>query len=131
MKLKKRQQTSNLSSYVPSGLIAKTEKGYFYIKGNKRFKFISDKAMQTWNLKIVNTTEAYISNIKICGNLGFRDGTLIKDISSSKIYLISDSKKRHVVDPQVLVDLNYSKQDIIMVSQKEAGCHMEGERING
>lgn len=131
MKLKRQQKTSSISSYVPSGLIAKTEKGYFYVKGNKRFKFVSDKAMSTWNLKVVDTTEAYLSEIKICGNIGFRDGTLIKDISNSKIYLISDSKKRHVTDPQVFIDLNYTKQDIVLASSKETACHVEGEKING
>lgn len=117
----RRKRTEVVSTYVPGGLIAKTEKGFFYIKGLKRFKFISDRAVESWNLKIVNTKEMYLQNIPVCGNLGFRDGTLIKDISNSKIYLISENKKRHIVSPDVIHQLGYSKDDILKVSSKESG----------
>jgi len=124
--LKKNQTVKNYSPVVPSGLIAHTEKGYFYIKSKKRFKFISDRARDSWSLPIVETTEAMILNYPSAGVLGFRDGTLIKDISDGKIYLISDSKRRHVVDPDVL---EWLSSEIITVGQKELFVHPEGEKL--
>lgn len=111
---------------VPSGLIAETEAGYFYIKGKKRFKFVSDRAKDSWSLPIIKTKESIISSCTISGTLGFRDGTLVKDISDGKIYLISDSKRRHVTDPDVLEWLGVKPID---VGQKEILTHDEGESL--
>lgn len=111
---------------VPSGLIAKTDKGYFYIKGVKKFKFVSDRAMLSWNLPIISTTDDKLAKLSLAGTLGFRDGTLIKDISDGKIYLISDSKRRHIVEPDVLEWLN---TDIVEAGQKEVLVHIEGDTL--
>lgn len=128
IKFTKNKNKSNklYTPIVPSGLIACTEKGYFYIKGNKRFKFVSDKAMRSWSLPIVNTTEAMLVNFSTSGVLGFRDGSLIHDISDGRMYLISDSKRRHIVDPDVLEWLD---SEIIKVGQKEIFVHSEGEKL--
>jgi hypothetical protein len=111
---------------VPSGLIAHTEKGYFYIKGKKRFRFVSERAMISWDLPVVQTIEATLLDVQISGMMGFRDGTLVKDISDSKIYLISDSKRRHVMDPDVLEWIN---KEVISIGQKELFVHTEGEKL--
>ena len=68
--------------------------------------------------------------IKVAGVIGFRDGTLIKDISSGKIYLVSDYKKRHVVSPDILPQLGYTNRDVILVSGREASVHQEGEVLS-
>jgi len=128
MLLRRRKQTNN--PRVPSGLIAKTEKGYFLVKGLKRFKFVSDRARDSWSIKIVETSEHSLIDIKISGIVGFRDGTLIRDISNHKLYLISDNKKRHVIDPDVLKSLNFTKNNIVLVSHKEATTHQDGESLN-
>ena len=128
MLLRRRKRTNN--PRVPSGLIAKTEKGYFLVKGLKRFRFVSDRARDSWNIKIIETSEHTLSDIKISGMVGFRDGTLIRDISNHKLYLISDNKKRHIVDPDVLQSLNFIKNDIVLVSHKEATTHQDGELLN-
>jgi len=130
MKLLKRilqkPQNKIYSPLVPSGLIAHTEKGYFYIKGLKKFKFVSERAMLSWNLPVISTTDDKLSEFKLFGTLGFRDGTLIKDISDGKIYLVSDSKRRHITDPDVLEWLN---TDIVKASQKEVLIHEEGDKL--
>jgi hypothetical protein len=111
-------------------MIAKTEKGYFYVKGEKRFRFISDRARDSWNLRIVPTSELAMTNIKVVGIVGFRDGTLIRDISNGKIYLIVDNKRSLITDPDDLKSLGFKKQDIILVSKKEADFQKEGEELN-
>jgi hypothetical protein len=120
------KQTHNHNPIVPNGLIAHTEKGFFYIKGKKRFKFISDRAMLSWNLPVVKTKESVMTLCVMAGTLGFRDGSLVQDISDGKIYLISDSKRRHVTDPDVLEWLD---SEIIKTGQKEILVHDEGEKL--
>ena len=123
---KQKQSKHIYSPVVPSGLIAHTEKGYFYVKGKKRFKFVSDRARDSWGLPIVETKEPMMAGFPIDGVLGFRDGTLVKDISDGKIYLISDSKRRHVTDPDVLA---WMGTKVIDVGQKELFVHTEGEKL--
>lgn len=115
---------------VPSGMIAKTEKGYFYVKGEKRFKFISDRARESWNLRVVPTSEIAMNDVKVVGIVGFRDGTLIRDVSNGKIYLIVDNRKSLIIDPDDLKSLGFKKQDAILVSKREADFQKEGESLN-
>ena len=126
-----RKQKTNYSPRVPSGMIAHTEKGYFYVKGDKRFKFISDRARASWSLREVKTTESAMSDIKLAGIIGFRDGSLIRDISTNKIYLIVDNKKQLVTDPDDLWALGFKKHDILLVSKREADFQKEGGQLNG
>ena len=125
--LQKKQTPKVYNPIVPSGLIAHTEKGYFYIKGKKRFKFISERAMATWALPVIKTKEEKLTGFALMGTLGLRDGTVAKDISDGKIYLISDAKRRHVVNPDVLEWINAT---IIDVGQKEILVHSEGDPLD-
>jgi len=124
---KKKLSIKLFTPNVPSGLIAYTEKGYFYIKGNKRFKFVSERAMSSWSLPIVKTKEEKLAGVTIMGTLGLRDGSIAKDISDGKIYLISDNKRRHITNPDVLIWLDSS---IIDVSQKDILAHEEGDPLD-
>ena len=126
MKIFNKNIKKNYFPVVPSGLIAKTESGHFYIKGNKKFKFISERARDSWHLPIIKTKDSVMSDYKMSGILGFRDGTLVKDISDGKIYLISDAKRRHVIDPDVL---QWIEVKIIKIGQKELFVHLEGEKL--
>jgi hypothetical protein len=125
---KKKQTNNTYTPIVPSGLIAHTEKGYFYVKGKKRFKFISDRAMNSWNLPVIDTKELMMAEYPVSGVVGFRDGSLLKDISDGKIYLVSDNKRRHVVEPDVLEWIN---TPIIQAGQKEIFVHAEGDKLDG
>jgi hypothetical protein len=64
----------------------------------------------------------YISS----GIIGFRDGSLVKDISDGKIYLISDSKRRHIIDPDVL---EWMGTEVLTIGQKELFVHPEGDKL--
>jgi len=112
--------------FVPSGLIGLNAGSFYYVKGNKRFKFISERAMKSWYLPVLKIDAAFLNKLASGGTLGFRDGSLVKDISDGKIYLISDSKRRHVVDPDVL---QWIDTEIIDAGQKEILVHQEGEPI--
>ena len=113
-----------MSKQIPSGLIAQTDQGYFYIKGQKKFKFVSDNAMRSWNLPVIKTTSDILNKYVSAGILGYRDGTLVKDISDGRIYLISDSKRRLIVEPEVF---EWLPGDIKEVGRKEISIHTQGD----
>lgn len=128
---KKQQQTITISNPVilPSGLAVKTEKATYWVKDGKRFKLISSRAEKSWSFPTVNATESAISGMKLVGKLGFRDGTLIKNIADGKIYLISQNKRRHVVDPDAFDSYGLNRSNIIEVSEAEANMHDIGENL--
>lgn len=113
----------------PSGIAVKTDKATYWIKDGKRYKLISDRAASSWLFTTVNATESAISNIKLVGKLGFRDGTLIKNIADGKIYLISQNKRRHVIDPDVFIKYGLDRSTIFEVSDLEVNMHDLGEEL--
>jgi len=113
----------------PSGIAVQTDKATYWIKDGKRYKLISDRAAQSWCFTTVKATEAALSGIKLVGKLGFRDGTLIKNIADGKMYLISQNKKRHVVDPDSFIRYGLDRSSIIEVSDTEANAHDIGENL--
>jgi hypothetical protein len=113
----------------PSGLAVKTDKATYWIKDGKRYKLISDRAAQSWCFTTVNATEAALSGIKLVGKLGFRDGTLIKNIADGKLYLISQNKKRHIVDPDSFTKYGLDRSQVIEISEAEANAHDLGEDL--
>ena len=128
------KNTKNISTIsqptnFPSGIAVQTDKATYWIKDGKRYKLISDRAAQSWCFTTVKATEAALSGIKLVGKLGFRDGTLIKNIADGKMYLISQNKKRHVVDPDSFIRYGLDRSSIIEVSDMEANAHDIGENL--
>jgi hypothetical protein len=113
----------------PSGIAVKTEKATYWIKDGKRFKIVSDRAEKSWSFTTVNATEGSLINIKLVGSLVFRDGTLIKNIADGKIYLISQNKKRHIVDPDSFDKFGLDRSKVIEVSAFEVSMHELGENL--
>jgi hypothetical protein len=130
-KLFKNTQTVLITSPTnfPSGIAVKTDKATYWIKDGKRYKLISDRAAKSWSFTTVNATEAALSGIKLIGKLGFRDGALIKNIADGKIYLISQSKRRHVVDPDSFNKFGLDRSKIIEVSEDETNMHDLGDNL--
>ena len=113
----------------PSGLAVKTDKATYWIKDGKRYKLISDRAAKSWMFTTVNATEAALSGIKLVGKLGFRDGSLIKNIADGKMYLVSQNKLRHIVDPDVFNKYGLDRSITIEVSESEIKAHELGENL--
>lgn len=118
-----------LPTNFPSGLAVKTDKATYWIKDGKRFKLISDRAALSWLFTTIDATEESVSGMKIVGKLGFRDGTLIKDISNGKMYLISQNKRRHIVSPDSFDRYGLDRSKIIEVSALESEMHDLGENL--
>ena len=74
-------------------------------------------------------SEAALSGIKLVGKLGFRDGSLIKNIADGKMYLVSQNKLRHIVDPDVFDRYGLDRSIIMEVSEAEIKAHELGENL--
>lgn len=130
-KLFKNTQTASVESPTsfPSGIAVKTDKATYWIKDGKRFKLISDRAAKSWSFTTVNAKESALSTTKLVGKLGFRDGTLIKNIADGKLYLISQNKRRHIVSPDIFDKYGLNKSLVIEVSEAETNMHNLGEQL--
>lgn len=131
MKLFKNSQPTIVSvpTNFPSGIAVKTNSGTYWIKDGKKFKLISNRAEESWSFTTVNAKDSALSGIKTVGKLGFRDGTLIKNIADSKIYLISQNKRRHIVSPDSFNQYGLDRSKIIEVSDSETNMHEQGEDL--
>ena len=132
MRLFKNTQSTLIISQptnFPSGLAVKTDKATYWIKDGKRYKLISDRAAKSWLFTTVNATEAALSGIKLVGKLGFRDGSLIKNIADGKMYLVSQNKLRHIVDPDIFDRYGLDRSNLIEVSDIEIKAHDIGETL--
>jgi len=131
LKWQKPIQTSSITSPTnfPSGIAVKTDKDTYWIKDGKRYRLISGRASDSWSFTMVNATESALTGFKLAGKLGFRDGTLIKNIADGRIYLVSQNKLRHVVDPDSFTRYGLDRSKIIEVSETEISAHDLGEKL--
>jgi hypothetical protein len=125
------QRTPRDVTDFPTGTVIETVNGdFFYIKGKRKFRIISDRILFSWSFpRTVYVTQTCADRYKTFGRLGFREGTVIRDITTSAIYLISENKKRLITTPDALENLGVSVDDIMFVSPEEAGIHEGGEDI--
>jgi hypothetical protein len=112
----------------PSGLAVRTERGVFFIKGKTRFRFYSDRVVESWGLPVIEATHSAIKHLQPSpAPLGFRDGTLINNVADGKMYLISGNKKRHIVSPDAFTRYGLEISAALLVSDEEASLHSDGE----
>jgi len=113
----------------PSGIAVKTDKDTYWIKDGKRYRLISNRAAQSWCFTTVLATEAALTGIKLVGKLGFRDGSLIKNLADGRMYLVSQNKLRHIVDPDSFDRYGLDRSKVVEVSDKEISAHDLGENL--
>ncbi len=115
----------------PVGTCVKTEMGYFYIsKPSYRLRIISTRVLSSWNFhRIAESTEKAVSNYKIMGKLGFRNGSLIYNIADGKLYLISENKRHQITNPDVLNLIGAKLNEIVTVSDEEMKLHSIGDEL--
>ncbi|AST15297.1 hypothetical protein SEA_SAMISTI12_66 [Streptomyces phage Samisti12] len=107
-----------------------TENGVFFIKGKFRFRITSDRILSSWQYPfVIPSTEAACAKYRIGGKLGFRQGTLVEDMSNGKIYLISENLRRQIVSPDFFGVMLFPRDKVIEVSPEEIALHKEGENI--
>ena len=118
----------SIPTEYPSGTCVVTESGRYYINGKFRHKVVSDRVFDSWSFSLViESTEAARSKYALMRSLGFRDGTVIKNILDGKIYVISKNLRRLIDDPDVLRRLGKDESQVVLVSNGETLLHKEGE----
>jgi len=114
----------------PTGLAVETGGEVWYIKGQTKYKVYNDRVLHSWRFSVIaRGSEVSLSNLTNGGLLGFRDGSLLKNISDGKIYLVSGNRRRHVRTPDAFALFGLDESTAIKVSEKEILLHSEGEPI--
>lgn len=134
---KKPQTQSNITikpplvpTQYPSGIAVFDGVNTYFIKNNKKYRIISERALQSWGFKVWYGSPESLSKIVLGGILAFRDGSVIKDVSNGKIYLVVNGLKQHITTPDFFTKFGIDPGYIIEVSAKEAELHKNGEPIN-
>lgn len=132
---KKRQKTNPINpplvpTAYPSGVAVFDGTNTYFIKNNKKYRIISERAVKSWGFKVWYGSPESLSKIVLGGVLAFRDGSVIKDVSNGKIYLVVNGLKQHITTPDFFTKFGVDPEYIIEVSAKEADLHKNGEPIN-
>lgn len=112
----------------PSGICVSVDGNYYYINGKYRHPVIGTRILESWRFPfVVKTSEEALTNYPRAAKLGFRDGSLVKDISNGTIYIISQRLKRPIHNPDVLTTLGLTNDNARWVSKEELSLHKTGE----
>lgn len=112
----------------PSGTCVITESGRYYLKGNKKYKIKSDAVFKSWNFPLViKSSDAAISGYTpSLRRLGFRDGTVLRDIYDTSLYVVSDAKRVPINTVEMYEALGIEEKSIPYVSHEDVVFHPEG-----
>lgn len=116
----------------PSGICVKTERGAYLIqKDGKRYRIPTQAVLDSWNFPlVVDSSEAALAKYPVgVLKVGFRDGSLLNNIADGKLYLVSEGRLRHVIDPEVLDRLGINHLMARVVSDAEIKMMKQGEPI--
>lgn len=117
----------------PVGTCVETDSGCWYLinKDGKKYRITSKNILKSWSFpRVVKTTEAAVSHYPTALTpLGFRDGALLHDTSSSILYLVSGNKARHIKGLKTLNALGLTPKDALWVSYDEILIMTKGDDL--
>lgn len=125
----KRTQKPQTPTEYPTGTVVHTESGWYYINGKFKNQFLNRRVMESWSIRVVETSDVAVSKYLKAKPLGYRDGSLIRDVTDGKIYLVSGKKRRAITSPEVYERLGLKIKDAMWVSAKEIHIHERGDDI--
>lgn len=129
--LRKKAETPKYPVTYPTGICVKTEVGHYYINGQYRNRLASKRVFDSWNFtRVVESSEAALKNYKKGKMLGFRDGTLVRQLSTGHFFFISQRKRSKVVNPDLLAIMGIKPADAVWVSDSEIALHEEGDELS-
>ena len=127
-KVFRKKSKPNVTTY-PNGTCVKVDGEYWYLQKSFKKKIPSLRVLNSWSFPfILSMSSTELAGYVTAKPLGFRDGTLVKSMSGD-VYLISERKRRRVVNPDWLDAAGVHLSDIRRVSDYELGLHEEGEDI--
>lgn len=115
----------------PNGIAVLVNGETYFIKNHKCYPFVSTRAKDSWNLVEYHVSVESLADFPLAEtSVGFRDGTLVRSIDSlDSVWIISDNRRRRVVNPDILTALTLNVKDAIVVSSKELLIHKQGDDI--
>lgn len=123
------KQPVPLTDY-PTNLCVQTESGHWYINGKFKHKFPSHRVLNSWSFaNIIPSTDDLLKKYRTGKAMGFRDGTLVRSIETSKFYFISKREKRLVTNPDFVEAFGVTFENTRWASEKELALHADGEVI--
>jgi len=89
---------------------------------------VGTRILESWNFpSVIKSSEKALTNYRTAGRLGFRDGSLVRDIKDSSLYFISQRLKRKIENPDILFAYQLTEKDALLVSSDEINLHKDGE----
>lgn len=130
----KQRKTLSLPTEYPAGTFLHTEEGYFYVvSATKRYRFLTTRVLDSWApLKVIEASEHEdaVSRLRVVSKMKFRNGSLLYSHASGKMYLVSDSKLRHITNPDWLDWLGFKRTEAVWVSAAEINLHEMGASLD-
>ncbi len=127
----------NLSTtgYHPSGTIVyATGDSKVYMLDNGRKKWISNQYVYVHNYKdwdkIVTISPAELSTYPDSADMGRRDGSLVANYTTNKVYNIEYGLKRWITSAEVFTSLGYKWRSINTIDDSELSMYPDGADIN-
>lgn len=113
----------------PSGVCVETESGRYYLKGNRKYKIKSDLVFKSWSFPVViKSSDVAISKYtNSLRRLGFRDGSILRDIYNGELFIISEGERIKITTVEMYEALGINESKVPYVSHEDVVFHKEGE----
>ncbi|MFC1656355.1 S8 family peptidase [Patescibacteria group bacterium] len=123
------------TGYHPSGTIVyATGDSKVYMLDNGRKRWIANQYIYLHNYKnwdrVVTISPAELSTYPDDIDIVRRDGSLIANYTTNKVYIIEYGLKRWITSPEVFTDLGYKWSSINIVSDTELALYPDGADIS-
>ncbi len=80
-----------------------------------------------WPKKIID--EVTWNKYSLTEPIIFKDGTLLKDIKESAVYVISNGTRRPIVDEKTFTRLGYKFENVVETESSAVGLHLLGDPV--
>lgn len=115
---------------IPDGTAIEAKGIYFFVKGGMKYRIPSLSILKSQNYpRVIKVTPKSANKIpNSAAKIGLREGSVVRDISDNRIYLISGNRARHITSPIVLSQLG--NPDVILVAHSDITLHEGGREID-
>ncbi|MBD3359890.1 MAG: hypothetical protein GF365_04265 [Candidatus Buchananbacteria bacterium] len=124
-----------LNSLYPQGALLQDNKsgGVYYVEDGIKYSIWDKEIMQVnypdYKLTPVSSEELN-KYVTAATGVRFKDGSLIKLVDNSKVYVISNGQRRWIANETTFNQLSYKWSDVIVVSEKVASLHPMGQQLD-
>jgi hypothetical protein len=124
-----------MDSIYPQGALLQDSKtgGVFYVEDGIKYPIIAKEILNNnfSKYKLTKVTALELDKYVTAANgMKLKDGTLIMAKGDNKVYVISNGQRRWIANEATFEQLGYNWKSIITVSDKVAGLHGEGEKLD-